>query len=300
MFLVQIEEQEYALKPMNCPGHCLMYQHRPRSYRELPIRLADFGTLHRNEFSGALSGLTRVRRFQQDDAHIFCTPEQISTEIRNALEFLKHVYGIFGFAFDLKLSTRPDKFLGDQELWNKAEKQLEESLNEFGEPWVINPADGAFYGPKIDITVTDAMKRKHQCATIQLDFNLPERFNLQFESENGFKRPVMIHRAILGSVERMISMLAEHTAGKWPFWLSPRQCIIIPVIDKFNEYTEKVCQQIHDAGFFCDMDISDKKMQKKIRDAQLAQYNFILVVGKEEQDTNTVNIRTRDNKILGT
>jgi len=299
MFLFNIEGQEFAMKPMNCPGHCLMFQHRLRSYRELPIRFADFGALHRNELSGALSGLTRVRRFQQDDAHIFCAPEQISSEIKGALSFLKHVYGIFGFTFDLKLSTRPEKYLGDIEMWEKAEKQLSESLNEFGQKWEVNPGDGAFYGPKIDITLMDALKRRHQCATVQLDFNLPLRFNLEFESENGIKRPVMIHRAILGSVERFIAILCEQTAGKWPFWLSPRQCCIVPISEKFNDYAEKVRMAIHDAGFYVDSDLTDKKMQKKIREAQLAQYNFILVVVQEEIDTATVNVRTRDNQVQG-
>ncbi|XP_034246626.1 threonine--tRNA ligase 1, cytoplasmic isoform X3 [Thrips palmi] len=301
MFSFEVEKEQYALKPMNCPGHCLIFDHRPRSWKELPWRVADFGVLHRNEFSGALSGLTRVRRFQQDDAHIFCMPDQIKSEISGCLDFMKHVYGIFGFTFQLKLSTRPEKFLGEIEIWNNAEKALAESLNEFGQPWKENPGDGAFYGPKIDITIMDALRRQHQCATIQLDFQLPVRFDLSYIGDDGEKkRPVMIHRAILGSVERMIAVLTESYAGKWPFWLSPRQAMIIPVAVPFNEYATKVKQQIFEAGFMCDVDVDDSDtMNKKIRNAQLAQYNFIMIVGEKEVNGNTVNVRTRDNLVHG-
>ncbi|XP_077796600.1 threonine--tRNA ligase 2, cytoplasmic isoform X5 [Macaca mulatta] len=215
MFTFEIEKDTFALKPMNCPGHCLMFAHRPRSWREMPMRFADFGVLHRNELSGTLSGLTRVRRFQQDDAHIFCTVEQIEEEIKGCLQFLQSVYSTFGFSFQLNLSTRPENFLGEIEMWNEAEKQLQNSLMEFGEPWKMNPGDGAFYGPKIDIKIKDAIGRYHQCATIQLDFQLPIRFNLTYVSKDGDdKRPVIIHRAILGSVERMIAILSENCGGK--------------------------------------------------------------------------------------
>jgi len=306
MFSFKVEDQEFALKPMNCPGHCLMFAHRIRSYRELPIRFADFGVLHRNEYSGALTGLTRVRRFQQDDAHIFCTTDQISSEMKNALGFMQHIYGIFGFDFRLELSTRPEKFLGDIELWNKAEHQLTEILNEYkqetGKQWKLNPGDGAFYGPKIDIHISDALKRSFQCATIQLDFQLPIRFNLEYNgaTEKEIGRPVIIHRAIYGSFERMLAILIEHTAGKWPFWLSPRQVIVLPVTEKLNSYAEEVRQVLHEAGFFVDCDLSDKKLQKKIRESQLAQYNYILVVGEKEFETKTANVRTRDNVVHGT
>ncbi|XP_035209779.1 threonine--tRNA ligase 1, cytoplasmic-like isoform X2 [Stegodyphus dumicola] len=301
MFSFEVEKQTFALKPMNCPGHCLIFDHRPRSWRELPLRMADFGVLHRNEISGALTGLTRVRRFQQDDAHIFCSSEQISSEIKGALEFLQHVYGVFGFTFDLKLSTRPDNFLGDIEVWNDAEKQLSESLDAFGQPWTLNPGDGAFYGPKIDITIMDALRRAHQCATVQLDFQLPIRFNLTYDSDSGEKkRPVIIHRAILGSVERMIAILSESYGGKWPFWLSPRQSIVVPVGPMFQDYAQKVCREISDAGFICEMDVDQgDTMNKKIRNAQVAQYNFIFVVGEREKSSNTVNVRTRDNVVHG-
>ncbi|XP_038849781.1 threonine--tRNA ligase 1, cytoplasmic-like isoform X3 [Salvelinus namaycush] len=286
MFSFPVEQDVFALKPMNCPGHCLMFSHRPRSWRELPLRLADFGVLHRNELSGTLTGLTRVRRFQQDDAHIFCTMEQIESEMKGCLDFLRCVYDVFGFSFQLHLSTRPEKYLGDIAIWNQAEKQLENSLNEFGEPWKLNPGDGAFYGPKIDIKIKDAIGRYHQCATIQLDFQLPIRFNLTFVGKDGDDKakPVIIHRAILGSVERMIAILTENYAGKWPLWLSPRQ----------------MCKQFVEAGFMADADLdSSCLLNKKIRNAQLAQYNFILVVGEKEKLTNGVNVRTRDNKVHG-
>ncbi|NXY17974.1 SYTC2 ligase, partial [Atrichornis clamosus] len=302
MFSFEIEKETFALKPMNCPGHCLMFAHRPRSWRELPLRLADFGVLHRNELSGTLSGLTRVRRFQQDDAHIFCTMEQIEEEIKGCLDFLKAVYAVFGFTFQLHLSTRPENYLGDLEIWDHAEKQLQNSLNNFGEQWNLNPGDGAFYGPKIDIKIKDAIGRYHQCATIQLDFQLPIRFNLTYVGKDGDdkKRPVIIHRAILGSVERMIAILAENYGGKWPFWLSPRQVMVVPVGPTSEQYAQQVCSQFFEAGFMSDVDLDQScTLNKKIRNAQLAQYNFILVVGEKEKTNHAVNVRTRDNKVHG-
>ncbi|KAJ9709027.1 hypothetical protein PVL29_000827 [Vitis rotundifolia] len=266
MFVFEVEKQEFGLKPMNCPGHCLMFEHRVRSYRELPLRLADFGVLHRNEASGALTGLTRVRRFQQDDAHIFCRESQIKDEVMGVLEFINYAYNIFGFTYELKLSTRPEKYLGDLETWEKAEAALTEALNQSGKPWEINEGDGAFYGPKIDISVSDALSRKFQCATLQLDFQLPSRFDLSYSAEDEAKRerPVMIHRAILGSVERMFAILLEHYKGKWPFWLSPRQAIVCPVSEKSQPYALKVRDQIHQAGYYVDVDTTDRKIQKKV------------------------------------
>ncbi|XP_021536169.1 threonine--tRNA ligase 2, cytoplasmic [Neomonachus schauinslandi] len=302
MFTFDIEKDTFALKPMNCPGHCLMFAHRPRSWREMPIRFADFGILHRNELSGTLSGLTRVRRFQQDDAHIFCTVEQIEEEINGCLQFLQSVYSTFGFSFQLNLSTRPENFLGDVEIWDEAEKQLQNSLVEFGKPWKINPGDGAFYGPKIDIKIKDAIGRYHQCATIQLDFQLPIRFNLTYVSKDGDdkRNPVIIHRAILGSVERMIAILSENYGGKWPFWLSPRQVMVIPVGPTCEKYALQVSSAFFEEGFMADVDLDHScTLNKKIRNAQLAQYNFILVVGEKEKTNNAVNVRTRDNKIHG-
>uniref|UniRef100_A0A8C2G1H5 threonine--tRNA ligase n=1 Tax=Cyprinus carpio TaxID=7962 RepID=A0A8C2G1H5_CYPCA len=273
MFSFPVEQDIFALKPMNCPGHCLMFSHRPRSWRELPLRLADFGVLHRNELSGTLTGLTRVRRFQQDDAHIFCTMDQIESEMKGCLDFLRCVYDVFGFSFQLHLSTRPEKFLGDIAVWNQAEK--------------------------IDITIKDAIGRYHQCATIQLDFQLPIRFNLTYVGRDGEDkdRPVIIHRAILGSVERMIAILTENYAGKWPLWLSPRQVMLVPVNPSLEEYAK---QRFVEAGFMADADSdSGCLLNKKIRNAQLAQYNFILVVGEKERAASSVNVRTRDNKVHG-
>nr|BAJ93554.1 predicted protein [Hordeum vulgare subsp. vulgare] len=302
MFVFEIEKQEFGLKPMNCPGHCLMFGHKVRSYRELPLRMADFGVLHRNELSGALTGLTRVRRFQQDDAHIFCTESQIKDEVGACLEFIDYVYKIFGFQYELELSTRPEKYLGDIETWNKAEQQLTEALNEFGKPWKINEADGAFYGPKIDIGVFDALKRKFQCATLQLDFQLPLRFKLTYSAEDEAKleRPVMIHRAILGSVERMFAILLEHYNGKWPLWLSPRQAIVCCVSSNSLAYAKEVHAQIHAAGFHVDIDMTDRTIQKKVREAQLAQFNYILVVGAKEAESGKVVLRVRDKADLST
>jgi threonyl-tRNA synthetase len=246
MFVFDVEGAEWGMKPMNCPGHCLMFAHRLRSYRELPLRLADFGVLHRNELSGALTGLTRVRRFQQDDGHIFCRQDQIKQEVLGALDFMAHVYRTLGMHYQLELSTKPAKGLGEQSLWDLAEAQLADALNEFvGEGnWRLNPGDGAFYGPKIDIKVFDALERIHQCATVQLDFQLPIRFDLEYKSgvdgDESFQRPVMVHRAMLGSVERMAAVLMEHFGGKWPFWLSPRQAIVVPIDPKYNDYAIEV------------------------------------------------------------
>ena len=298
MFSFEVEKETFGLKPMNCPGHCILFKSRERSYRELPWRVADFGVIHRNEFSGALSGLTRVRRFQQDDAHIFCTTDQIGTEIAGVFDFLKKMYGIFGFEFKMELSTRPEKYVGDLDTWNSAEKKLEQALNDFlGEgKWELNPGDGAFYGPKIDIMISDALKRWFQCATIQLDFQLPQRFELEYKSDKGPNtRPVMIHRAILGSVERMTAILTEHYKGKWPFWLSPRQILIVPVGPKYYDYAQKLQKKLNDDYFFyCDVDVSGNTLPKKIRTGQMYKYNFIFIVGEEEENSESVNVRNRD------
>ncbi|XP_033837203.1 threonine--tRNA ligase 1, cytoplasmic [Periophthalmus magnuspinnatus] len=302
MFTVTSEgSQTYALKPMNCPAHCLMFEHRIRSWRELPLRWADFGALHRNELSGALGGLTRVRRFCQDDAHIFCTPDQLEEEIVSCLDFVRSVYQVFGFTFQCLLSTRPTPCLGEPEQWDNAEEQLERSLQHFGERWEVNPGDGAFYGPKIDIQIKDAIGRQHQCATIQLDFQLPIRFDLQYVGKDGQShRPVMIHRAVLGSLERMIAILAENFGGKWPLWLSPAQIMVIPVGGSSESYAKQVVQQLSQCGFMVDMNEDlGATLNKKIRSAQLAQYNYIFVVGEQESETGTVNVRTRRGKQLG-
>jgi threonyl-tRNA synthetase len=279
-----------------------MYAHRARSYRELPIRFAEFGVLHRNELTGALHGLTRVRRFQQDDSHIFCRQDQIESEVAGVLDLIKYTYGVFGFNFKMELSTMPEDHMGEVALWQRAEEQLKRVLDKLQLPWKLNPGDGAFYGPKIDIHIQDALKRMHQCATIQLDFQLPLRFELKYMSADGalLDTPVMIHRAVFGSIERFLAVLIEHTAGKWPFWISPRQAIVVPVSDKYFDYARLVASRVHAAHFFVDVDDSDRKLQKKVREAQLAQYNYILVVGQEEAESNTVNVRLRDgNDVIG-
>ena len=290
----------FALKPMNCPGHCLMFRNEERSYRELPWRVADFGVIHRNEASGALSGLTRVRKFQQDDTHIFCAPKDVKSEIHGLFDFMTYVYGLFGFPFKLNLSTRPEGYMGKLEEWDAAEAQLKEALTEFrGNDWILNEGDGAFYGPKIDVTISDALQREFQCATIQLDFQGPQNFKLEYRTSEpgsqteaekdaasksdkdpnalalGMARPVMIHRAIVGSFERFIAVLTEHFAGKWPFWLSPRQILVIPVMRGAEEYVKEIQTVFHKARMYVDIDVSGNTLQKKIRTGQVEKYNFI-------------------------
>eukprot|EP00467_Chlorarachnion_reptans_P012032 CAMPEP_0114517586 /NCGR_PEP_ID=MMETSP0109-20121206/17975_1 /TAXON_ID=29199 /ORGANISM="Chlorarachnion reptans, Strain CCCM449" /LENGTH=691 /DNA_ID=CAMNT_0001698121 /DNA_START=100 /DNA_END=2175 /DNA_ORIENTATION=- len=305
MFLFEsADKEEFGMKPMNCPGHCLMFKHTQHSYRDLPIRYADFGVLHRNEKSGSLTGLTRVRRFQQDDAHIFCAKDQIYQEVKGALNFMKYVYDAMGFTFHLNLSTRPEKYVGEVKVWDGAEKQLQKVLEDFcGEhkmEWAIKAGDGAFYGPKIDIQLEDALKRKHQCATVQLDFQLPKRFGLKFRRTNDLvEEPVIVHRAILGSVERMFAVLCEQWGGKWPLWLSPRQVCLVPVAPGYTEYAETVAKQLYDAGYHVDVDKSSHQFKKKIREAAVAHYNYILVVGEKEKENKSANVRTRDNKVHG-
>lgn len=386
LFMLKVENQGFGIKPMNCPGHCLMFDSKARSYKELPIRYADFGVLHRNEISGALSGLTRVRRFQQDDAHIFCDEDKITEEIVSQLNFLDYVYTTFGFKYDLFLSTKPDKALGDSDLWEKAELALTNALNDFNKiknlSWKYDHKGGAFYGPKIDIKLYDALGRSHQCGTIQLDFQLPIRFNLQYrtnmqfkedkinnkdskentiinkdikkskklnkkdanekdvaineeeakaiklkelqeeqkrkeklieegkmeryccdnwdpedfiwekqELKSGYKRPVIIHRAILGSVERMLAILIEHTKGKFPFWLSPKQAIILTVSEKFSSYAKKLKDRLNLEGFRVDIDCGKLTLPKKVALAQIEGYNYILVVGSKEVEGELVDVR---------
>lgn len=281
MFQLDVDKEQFAIKPMNCPGHALIFDSRERSYKELPLRLAEFGVLHRNEASGALSGLTRVRRFVQDDAHIFCTQDQIEEEIAQLFDFLETVYAGFGFSYKVGLSTRnPDKFIGDVAVWDKAESQLKSVLDrQFPGNWVLNEGDGAFYGPKIDIAISDALKREFQCATIQLDFQLPERFKLRYKGADNStedSRPVMIHRALLGSLERFIGILTEHCAGNWPFWVSPRQVLVIPVAGAYKQYASDVQKKLWDAGIFAEADLTDNTLKKKILNGEVARWNFIL------------------------
>eukprot|EP00123_Amoebidium_parasiticum_P016071 comp23274_c0_seq1/m.38097 comp23274_c0_seq1/g.38097 ORF comp23274_c0_seq1/g.38097 comp23274_c0_seq1/m.38097 type:complete len:723 (-) comp23274_c0_seq1:698-2866(-) len=296
------EEASIGLKPMNCPGHCLMFGHGSHSYRDLPIRLADFSALHRNEITGALSGLTRVRKFHQDDAHIFCRPNQIASEVASCLGMLERLYSIFGFTHTFALSTRPDDYIGSLDDWNEAEDALVGCLKNTGKSFTIHEKDGAFYGPKIDITVTDALGREHQTATIQLDFQLPKRFNIHYTDETGKKAtPVMIHRAMLGSVERMLALLIEHTAGKWPLWISPRQALVVPVASTpaLAQFSEDVAKKLRHEGFYADADSRDETLKKRIRNGQEQQYNYILVVGEREAAAGQVNVRTRSGEQIG-
>ncbi|KAI8894967.1 hypothetical protein BC833DRAFT_602970 [Globomyces pollinis-pini] len=292
----------YSLKPMNCPGHCLLFNETVNSYRDLPLRFAEFSPLHRNEASGALTGLTRVRMFHQDDGHIFCTKEQIFSEIQSSLKFIDKVYKIFGFpSYELTLSTRPTtNYIGTIEEWDHAEESLKGALESTKNPWSVKQGDGAFYGPKIDVMVRDSMNRSHQTATIQLDFQLPQRFALQYQDKNGsYSTPVIVHRAVLGSIERMFAILIEHYGGKWPFWVSPRQCIVVTTRLDCNMYGEQVQMQLSNNGkYFADGDFSDKSLAKKVREAQQKAYNFIIVVGDKEAESGEITVRTRDGKQL--
>jgi threonyl-tRNA synthetase len=283
-----------ALKPMNCPGHCLLFGATARSYRDLPLRVADFSTLHRNEVSGALTGLTRVRAFAQDDAHVFCTPEQLAEELRACLAFIGDVYACFGFPLTYKLSTRPSHFIGEPAQWDAAEDALKSLLDEAAVTWAENPGDGAFYGPKVDVTVRDALGRQHQCATIQLDFNLPRRFGLAYRGADGAEHtPVMIHRAILGSVERFMAVLLEHTAGKWPLWLSPRQVFLAVVGDAQLDYAHDVRRRLEARGYYVDVADASLRLPKQVKLAQPLQYNYILTLGPAEAQADTVSVRPR-------
>ncbi|KAJ2395885.1 hypothetical protein GGI23_004132 [Coemansia sp. RSA 2559] len=305
----QPDSSEFGIKPMNCPGHCLIYANELRSYRDLPIRYADFSPLHRNEIAGALSGLTRVRKFHQDDGHIFCTREQVQGEIESCIKMIDDIYGMFGFpSYEFALSTRPDKFIGDVNEWNEAQEALTEALAKTGKTWTLNEGDGAFYGPKIDVRVQDALGRKHQTATIQLDFQLPQRFELRYTGVDGKQhQPVMIHRAVLGSMERMLAILIEHWAGQWPFWINPRQAIVVPVTTKdeggeIASYAQKVRdilandkapESVDSHRFFVDLDLSGETLNRSIRLAQLAKYSYVLVVGEKEVKAQTVHVRSR-------
>jgi threonyl-tRNA synthetase len=289
-----------GLKPMNCPGHCLTFKAEAKSYRDLPVRYSDFSSLHRNEARGTLSGLTRVRRFHQDDAHIFCTPEQIESELQGVLDMVEHLYGrVFSFPYEILVSTRPESSMGTDEEWQNAEAALMSAVKSVGRTFKINAGDGAFYGPKIDFIVTDALHRKHQCATIQLDFQLPQRFGLVYTAADGTKKtPVIIHRAVMGSIERMFAMLTEHFAGKWPLWLSPRQVAICTVSEKHVEYAKELLNDLKQE-FNVETFIDDQKLPNKVRLAQNAQFNYILVIGNNEVEQKTVSVRQRDGTQLG-
>ena len=301
MFTFTVDNKEVSLKPMNCPSHCLLYKTDMKSYRDLPLRIADFAPLHINELRGVLGGLTRVRKFQQDDAHIFCTMDQLSNELDDAIDFANFVYSkVFNFEYRIELSTRPENSMGTQEQWDRAEAALKAALEKNQIPFKINPGDGAFYGPKIDLHIKDCLGRSWQLSTIQVDFQLPQRFGLTYEGADGKKHtPVMVHRAVLGSLDRFIGILIEQYAGKFPLWLSPVQVKVLPLADRFNEYAEKVCTQLREHLIRAEVDDRSESLNRKVREAQLAQINYILVVGEKEQKDHTVNIRTRDNVVHG-
>jgi len=292
----------YSNKPMNCPLHCLMFKRGVVSYRSLPIRFADFGVLHRNESTGALRGMTRLRKFCQDDAHIFCRDDQILNEIKSCLEFLKDIYKLFGFNYKIAISTRPDKYMGDLELWIDAEKALKCALNELNLEYTIKEKDGAFYGPKIDVMVKDSLSREHQCGTIQLDFQLPNNFDLTYiDTDTQKARPVIIHRAILGSIERMMAVLIEHFQGKFPMWMSPKQIAIVPIASKpeFIEYCKKMRSDLmqYDSRIeYVDVFDSSDTFNSRIREAEILLYNYVLVVGKIEMTKDEMRFRIKNHK----
>ena len=295
MYFTKIDEEDYAIKPMNCPGSVLTYASNQHSYRDLPIRLAEFGQVHRHELSGTLHGLFRVRTFTQDDAHVYCLPSQIKDEVYKMIDLADLLYSTFGFKYSLELSTRPDDYMGELADWDFAEEQLKAALEERGIDYELNPGDGAFYGPKIDFHLEDAAKREWQCGTIQLDFQLPQNFDLTYVDENGEKqRPVMLHRALLGSVERFIGVLTEHFAGRFPLWLNPEQVVIIPVSDKFLDTAEDLRKEIKEAGFRVSIDERSEGVGYKIRQAQLMRANYMLVVGEKEEESKLLTVRNRD------
>ncbi len=301
MFFTHIEEREFGVKPMNCPGHTFIYSAKKRSYRDLPLRLADFGRLHRYEKSGVTAGLTRVRTFSQDDAHIFCAPEQIEAEMTDLLKMFHEVYETFQFnKMQVKLSTRPEHFIGSPETWEGAENSLAQSLKKSRIDYQVNEGDGAFYGPKIDFVVTDAMRRGWQLGTIQLDFSMPERFDLTYVTAAGSEaRPVMIHRAILGSIERFMGILIEHTAGAFPLWLAPVQLKIMTVTDQQKVYAQKVYEDLKTAGWRTELDDRNEKLGYKIREAQVAKVPYALIIGDRELRDQTVSPRRRGGENLG-
>ncbi len=301
MYLTKIDEEDFAIKPMNCPGGMLVYKENVHSYKELPMRVAEIGLIHRHELSGVLAGLFRVRQFHQDDAHIFMTEKQIKSEIIGVLKLVDRIYSVFGLSYFIELSTRPEKSIGTDEQWEAATSGLKSALESIGQEYKINEGDGAFYGPKIDIHIKDAIGRTWQCGTIQLDMSLPERFDLTYMGDDGqnIHRPVMIHRVIYGSLERFIGILTEHFAGKFPLWLSPVQVKILTVADRFNSYAEKLKKRMEEKGLRVEIDSRAESISRKVRDAQIEKANYILVIGQREVEENTVTVRTRDNKIIG-
>ena len=300
MYTTKIDDTDFAIKPMNCPGGMLVYKSEPHSYRDLPLRMAELGLVHRHEMSGALHGLFRVRCFTQDDAHIFMTPDQMKDEIKNVVKLFDEIYSTFGLTYQIELSTMPEDHMGDEKDWKFAEDTLQAAITEMGKDFIINAGDGAFYGPKLDFHLADSLGRTWQCGTIQLDFQMPERFDLEYVGEDGEKhRPVMIHRALLGSIERFIGVITEHFAGAFPAWLSPVQVKLLPVTDRAMDYAKNVAAQLDSQGFRVEVDGRNEKIGKKIREATLEKIPFMLVVGDRDMEAGTVSVRTRTGEDLG-
>ena len=294
MYFTQIDEQDFSVKPMNCPGSMLVYKTKMHSYRDLPVRMAELGLVHRHELSGTLHGLMRVRAFTQDDAHIFMLPSQIKDEVSRVIDLTDRVYNVFGFDYHVELSTRPEKAMGSQEMWDTATSALREVLEERGMQFVINEGDGAFYGPKIDFHLKDSIGRTWQCGTIQLDFQMPEKFDIHYVGEDGQKhRPAVIHRVIYGSIERFMAVLIEHYAGAFPAWLAPQQVVVLPITDKHHEYALQVVAQLKEAGVRAEADVRNEKVGYKIREAQVQKVPYMLVVGDKEAEVGEVAVRER-------
>ncbi|MCH5338748.1 MAG: threonine--tRNA ligase [Acetatifactor sp.] len=295
MYTTVIDDVDFAIKPMSCPGGMLVYQMRPRSYKELPLRLGELGLIHRNEKSGTLHGLMRVRACTQDDAHIFMTKDQIISEIQNVAALIDEVYTKFGFEYAVELSTRPENSIGTDEEWEEATNALARAMDSIGVPYKLNEGDGAFYGPKLDFHLKDSIGRTWQCGTIQLDFQLPQRFEAEYIGADGkTHRPIMIHRVVYGSIERFIGILIEHYAGKFPLWLAPVQIKILPIAERFHAYAKEVCQELTDAGMRCEVDERAEKIGFKIREAQLDKVPYMVIIGQKEWDAREVSVRSRD------
>ncbi|EJL47663.1 threonine--tRNA ligase [Brevibacillus agri] len=294
MYFSEVDNATYALKPMNCPGHMLIYKNAMHSYRDLPIRYAEFGQVHRHEYSGALNGMLRVRTFCQDDAHVFVRPDQIESEIKNMIKLIDKIYKVFGFEYSVALSTRPEDSMGSDELWETAESSLKKVLEQLEMPYEIKEGDGAFYGPKIDFQITDALKRRHQCGTIQLDFQMPEKFDLTYVGQDNEKhRPVVLHRAMYGSMERFIGILIEHYAGAFPVWLTPIQARLMNISEVHIPYAEQVKEKLQQAGIRVELDARNEKIGYKIREAQVQKIPYMLVIGEKEVTDGTLSVRRR-------
>ena len=300
MYTTVIDGEDYAVKPMNCPGGMLVYKNEPHSYRDLPLRMAELGLVHRHAMSGALHGLFRVRGFTQDDALIFMTPDQMKEEIKGVVRIFDEIYSTFGLTYQIELSTMPEDHMGEEKVWQFAEETLQAAIQEMGKDFILNPGDGAFYGPKLDFHLADSLGRTWQCGTIQLDFQMPERFELEYVGEDGEKhRPVMIHRALLGSIERFIGVITEHFAGAFPTWLSPVQVKVLPITDRAAAYADQVAAQLDQAGYRVEVDHRNEKIGKKIREAQLEKIPYMLVVGDKEAESGQVAVRARSKGDLG-